>query len=582
MRQLIEILRILRSPTAIATAARCGISRSRERRGAQRAATSCVLVAFSSLREPHPNAALLQPGTTLAALIGFACATPRDGDSVRIATAPPPSSTEQYCAWYGDRRDDVLYFGESPFWNAMRAAGGDPMADSHERGPQVIGRFDLRSESMLASVPTAARDPHAGVWDVPRPSQRARLLHDLLRVGRLGRPRDRRGQSSSTAAGTGLNELALRPDGRVLATRYGAAGGGTGSVVVLDPDGAIEAELPLRSRAQRRRSGQESRLRPGARGRLGEHRPRPARRRPERSRRARARVRDRPRARCGSTTPELHFPRFTADGRGFFAWQQGSRLTLRMTQPGRGAGRQLGTRGRARHRVRRRHRLRAGRARRSRRPRGRDALERHRARRRAGRSVRSVDAAARRRGRALLHGRRASVIASAQRYCADVSVVCAVAPMTGYSGAVFASRRQRVLAAMEPDSVALFLGAGLARRSNDTHFPFRQDSDFHYLTGFDHPNAAAVLRTDGGPAYTLFVEPRDRDAETWTGYRPGVEGAVAEFGADAAHPYAELIDKIPRCSSGRSASTTCSAATRASTRSSARPSSCRECVRAPA
>ncbi len=98
---------------------------------------------------------------------------------------------------------------------------------------------------------------------------------------------------------------------------------------------------------------------------------------------------------------------------------------------------------------------------------------------------------------------------------------------------------------MEPGSIALFLGAGLARRSNDTHFPFRQDSDFHYLTGFDHPNAAAVLRTDGGPAYTLFVEPRDRDAETWTGYRPGVEDAVAEFRADAAHPHDELLDTIP-------------------------------------
>ncbi len=93
--------------------------------------------------------------------------------------------------------------------------------------------------------------------------------------------------------------------------------------------------------------------------------------------------------------------------------------------------------------------------------------------------------------------------------------------------------------------MALFLGAGLARRSTDTHFPFRQDSDFHYLTGFDHPNAAAVLRTDGGPPFTLFVEPRDRAAETWTGYRPGVEGAVADFGADAAHPHTELLDKLP-------------------------------------
>jgi len=98
---------------------------------------------------------------------------------------------------------------------------------------------------------------------------------------------------------------------------------------------------------------------------------------------------------------------------------------------------------------------------------------------------------------------------------------------------------------MEPGSVALVLGAGLARRSNDTHFPFRQDSDFHYLTGFDHPNAAALLRNDGTPPFTLFVEPRDPAAETWTGYRPGVEGAAADFGADVAHPHTELLEKLP-------------------------------------
>src|SRR5512134_705818 len=66
------------------------------------------------------------------------------------------------------------------------------------------------------------------------------------------------------------------------------------------------------------------------------------------------------------------------------------------------------------------------------------------------------------------------------------------------SAAMFATRRKRFLDAMEPDSVAILLGAGLAVRSRDTHYRFRQDSDFHYLTGFDHPNAAAVLRTDGG------------------------------------------------------------------------------------
>jgi len=117
--------------------------------------------------------------------------------------------------------------------------------------------------------------------------------------------------------------------------------------------------------------------------------------------------------------------------------------------------------------------------------------------------------------------------------------------VSGYVRAMFAARRRRMLDALEPGSVALLLGARHATRSNDTTFPFRQDSDFHYLTGFDHPNAAALLRKDGGPAFTLFVEPRDPDAETWTGYRPGVEGAVAEFGADEAHPIGELLDKLP-------------------------------------
>jgi Xaa-Pro aminopeptidase len=110
---------------------------------------------------------------------------------------------------------------------------------------------------------------------------------------------------------------------------------------------------------------------------------------------------------------------------------------------------------------------------------------------------------------------------------------------------VFAARRQRFLERMGQGAVAILQGARLVTRSADTEFPFRQDSDFHYLTGFDHPHAVAVLRTDGGPTYTLFVEPRDRAAETWTGYRPGVEGAVADYGADEAHPADALDAKLP-------------------------------------
>ena len=115
---------------------------------------------------------------------------------------------------------------------------------------------------------------------------------------------------------------------------------------------------------------------------------------------------------------------------------------------------------------------------------------------------------------------------------------------------MFAARRQKFLEAMGPDAVALFVGARPATRSNDTEYPFRQDSDFWYLTGYGHPNAIAALRTDGGPRFTLFVEPRDPDAETWTGYRPGVEGAVEDFGADRAFAIGELGQVLPEILSG--------------------------------
>ena len=98
---------------------------------------------------------------------------------------------------------------------------------------------------------------------------------------------------------------------------------------------------------------------------------------------------------------------------------------------------------------------------------------------------------------------------------------------------------------MGEGSVAIFLGARPVMRNRDAEYPFRQDSDFWYLTGFAHPCAAALLRTDGGPPFTLFVQPRAADAEVWTGHRPGVEGARDEYGADEAHAEDELLARLP-------------------------------------
>ena len=86
---------------------------------------------------------------------------------------------------------------------------------------------------------------------------------------------------------------------------------------------------------------------------------------------------------------------------------------------------------------------------------------------------------------------------------------------------------------MEPNSVAVIPAAHEARRSYDTEFRFRQDSDFWYLTGFPEPDAVAVIDPSNKKApYTLYVRPRDPEMETWFGRREGVEGAIKNYGAD--------------------------------------------------
>lgn len=97
---------------------------------------------------------------------------------------------------------------------------------------------------------------------------------------------------------------------------------------------------------------------------------------------------------------------------------------------------------------------------------------------------------------------------------------------------------------MAPKSVAIIPGARETTRSNDTHYRFRQDSDFFYLTGFEEPEAIAVVRPSAEAKYTLFVRPRDPEREIWDGRRAGVEGAKSDFGAHAAYPIAEFNAKL--------------------------------------
>ena len=98
----------------------------------------------------------------------------------------------------------------------------------------------------------------------------------------------------------------------------------------------------------------------------------------------------------------------------------------------------------------------------------------------------------------------------------------------------YLSRRQHILDTIGKDGVAILFAAPEQRRSNDTEFPFRQDSYFHYLSGFPEPEAVIVL---DGAAQTSTLYCRDKDAldETWHGFRYGAEAAQTEFGFDAAY-----------------------------------------------
>jgi Xaa-Pro aminopeptidase len=103
---------------------------------------------------------------------------------------------------------------------------------------------------------------------------------------------------------------------------------------------------------------------------------------------------------------------------------------------------------------------------------------------------------------------------------------------------------------IDKDSVAIIPAAREAVRSHDTNYRYRQNSDFFYLTGFEEPDAIAVIAPARDKKFTLFVRPRDLEQEIWTGYRAGVEGAVADYSADEAFPIDEFDAKLPEILDG--------------------------------
>jgi hypothetical protein len=279
----------------------------------------------------------LEISIALALLMVTGCLHPAGhGPETRIYVDEAASSAERYCAWYGDARDAVLYFGTAAFWSAMRSNGNDPMADLLAAGPVAIGRFDLRREHMLAPLQVGVEGNRSGVWDVlAHPNGRIYFTTFYEAAGYAELPTGRSVRFPNL--GAGLNELALGPEGGVLASRYGSGfeREGNGAIVSFDADGALLAEFPLRAPAgyrvapktiafdpARREIWATTDLLPIAPGDPQRHDTYVLNERGEELLRISA--------------PEIQFVVFAEDGTGYRAEVEGHELWLRISAPGEG------------------------------------------------------------------------------------------------------------------------------------------------------------------------------------------------------------------------------------------------------
>jgi Xaa-Pro aminopeptidase len=117
---------------------------------------------------------------------------------------------------------------------------------------------------------------------------------------------------------------------------------------------------------------------------------------------------------------------------------------------------------------------------------------------------------------------------------------------------VYRARRARLAAAIG-EGLAVIPTAPERVRNRDTHYPYRHDSHFYYLTGFPEPEAALVLAGGAEPKSLLFCRPRDEEREIWDGVRWGPERAREHFGVDEAHPIGALDEMVSTLAADRPA-----------------------------
>jgi len=116
----------------------------------------------------------------------------------------------------------------------------------------------------------------------------------------------------------------------------------------------------------------------------------------------------------------------------------------------------------------------------------------------------------------------------------------------------YVRRRKQLMRMAGRDAIVIVPAAPERVRNNDSHYPYRQDSDFHYLSGFPEPDAVLALIPGREQGETiLFCRERDAERERWDGARAGHDGAVRDYGFDDAFPIDDIDDILPDMIEGR-------------------------------
>lgn len=115
----------------------------------------------------------------------------------------------------------------------------------------------------------------------------------------------------------------------------------------------------------------------------------------------------------------------------------------------------------------------------------------------------------------------------------------------------FLRRRKEFIKHLEENSLVIIPNKPISIRSNDVEYKFKPDSDFYYLTGFEEPNSICVLKKEKRSfSFILFVEPKDKEKEIWTGKRAGTSGAKSIYKADEAFLISEFNNELKKIAQG--------------------------------